>query len=174
MGQTTYTAESRGGGGGGAGRTREAELRFSTARSRSRFGAVLLIVSGVLGVFSGIAAIAEDSVFVSGTRGTYFFGFELTGWGWFHLLLGLAALGWGALILGLALVSADFNPVDDAPWTLIGGVVLAAFSLLVNFFFLPYAPVWGIIMIAVAVLAIWGLTAQQRTAAETEDLSGVT
>lgn len=38
------------------------------------------------------------------------------------------------------------------------GVALAVLSALANFLWLPYYPLWGIIIIALDVLVIWGLT----------------
>ena len=42
------------------------------------------------------------------------------------------------------------------------GVIIAGFSMIWNFAWLPYYPVWSIILIAVAMSIIWALTAHGR------------
>jgi len=42
------------------------------------------------------------------------------------------------------------------------GVALAALNAIANFLWLPYYPVWSIIMIALDVAVIWALTAHGR------------
>ena len=42
------------------------------------------------------------------------------------------------------------------------GVIMAFISALAGFAWLPYAPVWGVIFIAIAVSVIWALTVHGR------------
>ena len=42
------------------------------------------------------------------------------------------------------------------------GIAVAALSAVLNFMWLPYYPVWSILIIAVDVLVIWALTAHGR------------
>ncbi|MGW3648968.1 DUF7144 family membrane protein, partial [Streptomyces sp. NPDC000878] len=51
------------------------------------FAGVLMIFGGLMTLFAGIAAIANDDVFV--TTRNYVFEFDLTSWGWIHLILGV-------------------------------------------------------------------------------------
>ncbi|MEU3460723.1 hypothetical protein ABZ721_12295 [Streptomyces sp. NPDC006733] len=117
------------------------------------FAGILLLVDGVLGVLKGIVGIAKDDVY--SRLGDYVFKFDLTTWGWIHLVLGvlLAVVGWGIL--------------SGAGWARGAGVALAAFSIVVNFVWLPYIPVWAIISIAIDVFVIWALCADRsdRTSA---------
>ena len=53
------------------------------------FAAALLVVGGVWHVFAGIAALVHDEVDVSIPE--YLYSFDLTGWGWIQLLLGVLA-----------------------------------------------------------------------------------
>ncbi|MFI5943724.1 hypothetical protein ACIBCB_26210 [Streptomyces uncialis] len=109
------------------------------------FAGVLLLCNGVLAILQGISAIAQDDVYES--VGSYVYDINLTGWGW--LLLGLGVLaavtGWGLL--------------SNADWARIAGIVLASLSLVAQFLFLPYQPVWAVIMIAIDVFVIWALVA---------------
>ena len=42
------------------------------------------------------------------------------------------------------------------------GVILAVISALLGFAWLPWYPVWGVVIIAIAVSVIWALTAHGR------------
>jgi hypothetical protein len=42
------------------------------------------------------------------------------------------------------------------------GIVLASLSALVNFAFIPYYPVWSIMIIALDVVVIWALASYRR------------
>ncbi|ROR44611.1 DUF4407 domain-containing protein [Kitasatospora cineracea] len=107
------------------------------------FAGVVMLVNGILEVFHGIMAIAEDDVFVSTPR--YVFRFDLTGWGWIHLVI-------GALV---ALVG--FFVIQGAAWARIAGIFLASLSLIGSFLALPYYPLWALVIIALDVFVIWAL-----------------
>ena len=42
------------------------------------------------------------------------------------------------------------------------GVIIAGLAAIVNFAWLPYHPVWSIIVIAISIAIIWALTAHGR------------
>ncbi|ATW48605.1 DUF7144 family membrane protein [Streptomyces peucetius] len=116
------------------------------------FAGVLLLMEGILGILAGIAAIAEDDVYTQ--VGDYVFEFNLTAWGWIHLILGvlLAVTGWGIL--------------QGAAWARGLGVGLAALSVVLQFMWLPYQPIWAVVSIAIGVFVIWALcTDRGRTSA---------
>ncbi|MFD3546515.1 hypothetical protein ACFWUW_13030 [Streptomyces sp. NPDC058655] len=121
------------------------------AAGGTMFAAVLLLVDGVLSVIKGIAGIAKDDVY---TRlGDYTFKFDVTGWGWIHLILGIVLI-----IVGAGLFKG-------ALWARTMGVVLAGISVILNFMWLPYTPLWAIISIAIGLFVIWALcTDGSRTA----------
>ncbi|WP_077798950.1 hypothetical protein [Streptomyces sp. JHA26] len=104
---------------------------------------VLMLLEGLFGVFSGIAAIAKDDVYA--TVGDYVFKFNLTSWGWIHLILGALVIitGWGVL--------------TGAAWARGLGVGLTALFVILQFLWLPYTPLWAIISIGVGVFVIWAL-----------------
>jgi hypothetical protein len=107
------------------------------------FAGMLLGVSGAVTVLQGIAAIAGDDVY--GRIGSYVFEFSLTGWGVFHLVIGVLLLCTGVGLLG------------GREWARTAGLVLAVLSLVEQFVFLPYAPVWAVLLIALDVFVIWAL-----------------
>ncbi|MEV6172519.1 hypothetical protein AB0L99_30450 [Streptomyces sp. NPDC051954] len=107
------------------------------------FAAVMLMIGGILDVLRGIAAIAEDDVFV--TTQNYVFEFDLTSWGWIHLALGAVAV---VVSMGL---------FQMATWARVSGVAIAALLIIANFLSLPYYPVWSVVMIAISGFIIWAL-----------------
>ena len=115
------------------------------AAGTSIVAAVVLVTVGVLQFFQGIAAIAEDDVFVVGVE--YVYKFDLTTWGWIHLILGVVVV-----LVGLAMFTG-------ATWARICGIILLALSIVANFLWIPYYPWWSVTLIALAILAIWALAA---------------
>ena len=114
------------------------------------FAGVLMIVAGLWGVLAGFAAILNDQVYV--TTAEYVYAFDITGWGWIHL------------ILGVLVALAGIGVVQGQTWAAVVGITLASLSLLVNFAFIPYYPVWSILIIALDVLVIWALATYRREA----------
>jgi hypothetical protein len=115
------------------------------------FAGVLMLVHGILIVFQGIAAIAEDEVYAR--IGDYVYKINLTGWGWILLILGVVAVATGVGLL------------KGAGWARVVGIVLASLSMILQFLFLPYAPIWSIILIAIDVFVIWALAEYRPTRA---------
>ncbi|MEU1349129.1 hypothetical protein ACFYPA_21840 [Streptomyces sp. NPDC005775] len=109
------------------------------------FAAVLMIFGGAMAILQGISAIAKDDVFV--TTRNYVFQFNLTGWGWIHLILGIVIV-----LAGCALFTGAF-------WARAVGVVLAGLGALANFAWLPHYPLWSIVLIALDIFIIWALCA---------------
>ncbi|MER5494200.1 hypothetical protein [Streptomyces sp. NPDC002490] len=137
-----------GAGGGGPASHRKAsggghDGRAGWVTGGTVFAGVLMLVSGVLAVLNGIAAIAEDDVYAS--VNDYVFEFDLTTWGWIHLVLGVlvALVGYGIL--------------KGADWARAVGVGLAALSVVLNFVWLPYQPLWALVAIAIGLFVIWAL-----------------
>ena len=104
-----------------------------------------LIVIGFVDLLRGIMGIAADDVFV--TTPNYVFKFDLTSWGWIHLVLGAMAMAAGAGLF------------RAARWARVFGVVIAALLVIANFLSLPYYPLWSIVAIAFCAFVIWGLCA---------------
>jgi hypothetical protein len=117
--------------------------RLAWATGLTAFAAVLLAIAGVLDIFRGIMGIAQDDVFV--TTRAYVFRFDLTGWGWAHLVLGVLAV-----VISIGLFRA-------ATWARVAGVTIAGLVILANFLSLPYYPGWSVVMIAFSGFIIWAL-----------------
>ncbi|MFE3034260.1 hypothetical protein ACFXKY_21800 [Streptomyces canus] len=117
------------------------------ATGLTAFGAVMLFLVGLLDIFRGIMAIAEDDVFL--TTRNYAFQFDLTGWGWVHLALGAVAV----------IVSAGL--LRTSTWARVVGVAIGALVIIANFLSLPYYPVWSLVMITMSAFIIWALCVVQ-------------
>jgi hypothetical protein len=108
------------------------------------FAASVLGLVGIFQIISGLSAIIDDEFFVV-TR-NYTFDIDTSVWGWIHLLLGALML---LTCVGL---------IRGKMWAAMTALFLAVLSAVANFFFIPYYPVWAIVLIALDVWIIWSLT----------------
>ncbi len=129
-----------------------AGTRSGVAVAVNYFAGILMMVAGAFDVLEGLAAIVRKHYYVVGTN--YIYKFNVTTWGWIHLLLGIG--------LGVA----GFFVLRGALWARIVGIVGAALVGIANFMWLPYQPVWSVVIITVCVLIIWALTMHGRERAE--------
>lgn len=107
------------------------------------FAATMLVMVGVFQFFEGLAAIINDEFYVA--LPNYAYELDVSGWGWIHLIIGvLVALTGFFLFSGSAVA---------------GGVAigLAGLAAISNFFFIPYYPIWSLLIIAMAVFVIWAI-----------------
>ncbi|WP_030844252.1 MULTISPECIES: DUF7144 family membrane protein [unclassified Streptomyces] len=111
---------------------------------RTVMAAVLMIFGGAMAFFEGLAAVASDDLFVV-TR-HYLFEFSLTGWGWVHIVLGVALVAAGCAVL-----------FSGALWARYFGIAVAGLGAFANFLWLPYYPLWALVLIAVNILVVWAL-----------------
>jgi hypothetical protein len=119
------------------------------------FAAFMLFMAGTLQFLAGLAAILNDEYFVIGSE--YAFKFDITTWGWIHMLVGIVVFCCGLGVLKGHILGRTV------------GVLAACGSLIANFMWLPYQPVWSTIVIAICVAVIWALTAHGRDVAALDD-----
>src|SRR5215510_6805994 len=108
------------------------------------FAAMLLGISGVFNVIDGIAALARSSVFVANAK--YVFG-DLRTWGWV------------VLILGAVQVLAAFGVLAGNQIARWFGVAAIGLNAIAQMFLIGSYPFWSLMIIAVDVVALWGLCA---------------
>jgi hypothetical protein len=108
------------------------------------FAACMLTLAGTFQVLAGLVAVFNDEFFVV-TR-NYTFDLDVSAWGWLHLIIGAAVFATG---LGL---------FARKTWAGVTAIMLAMLSALANFFFIPYYPIWALVVIALDVWVIWALT----------------
>ncbi len=108
------------------------------------FAAILLAVIGCFNLIYGIAAIANSHVFVANAH--YVFG-NLRAWGWITLIIG---------VVQLLAAAGVFTGTQLARWL---GVAVLGLNAIDQMFFLPAYPFWSLTIIAMDVVALWGLCA---------------
>jgi hypothetical protein len=112
------------------------------------FAGIMLIIAGAFNVIEGLVALFQNEVYVAGRE--YVFAFDLTAWGWTHL------------IVGAVVAAAGFAVLSGQVWGRSVGVAVAVLSMLANFLFLPYYPLWSLLIIALDYFAIWALVAYKH------------
>jgi hypothetical protein len=108
------------------------------------FAATGLVMVGAFQLLQGLVAIFNDEFYVV-TR-NYTFDLDVTAWGWIHAIIGVVALVTG------------FGLYSRATWAGVVAIVIAMLSALANFFFIPYYPIWALVLIGLNVWIIWALT----------------
>ena len=125
------------------------------AMGYATFAGVVLVLGGIFQALVGIAALANSNYLV--VTQDYAFRFNVTTWGWIHLILGLVVLAAGIGIFSGSVVARTI------------GVFVAVLSAGVHFMFMPYQPIWSAIVIALDVAIIWALTAHGRDIAQSRE-----
>jgi hypothetical protein len=115
------------------------------------FAGFMLILIGMFWGLQGLAAIIEDQFYVLGEE--YAFEIDVTGWGWIHMIGGLVAVAAGCYVFTGNLAARLF------------GILIALVSAVANFFYIPYYPLWSILIIALNVIVIWALAVYSTEAA---------
>ena len=108
------------------------------------FAAVLLLVVGCFNLIDGIVAIAKSHVFAGNA---HFVIGDLRSWGWTMLILGVLQL-----LVAAGVVAGN----QAARWT---AVALIGLNAIAQMMFLPSYPFWSLMIIALDVVALWGLCA---------------
>jgi hypothetical protein len=108
------------------------------------FAGVLLLVVGFWNLIYGIAAIAQSHVFVANAH--YVFG-NLRTWGWITLII--AAL---QILAGIGVMTGN----QVARWA---GIILVGLNAINQMFFIPAYPFWSLMIIAMDIVALYGLCA---------------
>ena len=112
------------------------------------FAAAMMMIIGFWQALAGIAAIGQDKVYAATPE--YIYAFDVTGWGWIHLLLGILIVCAGvAVFLG-------------STWARVVGILLASLSMIANFLFIPHYPIWSLTIIALDAAVIWALATYRR------------
>jgi len=108
------------------------------------FAGVLLLVVGFWNLIYGISALAKSSVFVANAH--YVFG-DLRTWGWITLII--SAL---QILAGIGVMTGN----QAARWA---GIILVGLNLINQMFFIPAYPFWSLTIIAMDIVALYGLCA---------------
>ena len=112
------------------------------------FAAFMLVLIGGFHIFAGLVGLINDTFYAVTPK--YVLQFDATTWGWIHLVGGIVVL------------FAGFGVLTGAVWARTVGVLVAVISAFVSFAWLPWYPIWGVMIIAIDVAVIWALTAHGR------------
>jgi hypothetical protein len=107
------------------------------------FAGAMLVVAGIWHGLIGFAGLVHDTLFVNVDG--YLYTVDLSVWGWAHLFMGAALAAVGVAVR------------RGQPWARAAGIVMVGLSLLINFLFIPYHPVWSVLVIALGVTIIIAL-----------------
>lgn len=119
-------------------------VRNVVAGGTSVAAGALLLVTSVLTLLQGISAVVNDELLV--VTADYVYKFNTTVWGWIHIVLGVLL---AAIAIGL---------IRGTDWARVAAIVIASVSIVVMFLWLPYYPVWSLVVIALDVIVIWAVT----------------
>jgi hypothetical protein len=112
------------------------------------FAGIMMAMNGVFSAFAGLAAILEEDFYV--VLPNYLLQLDASTWGWAHL------------ILGIVVTIAGFSVLTGQTWARVVGIIVASVSAIANFAFIPYYPIWSLLIIAIDVVVIWALAAHGR------------
>lgn len=121
----------------------------------SLFAGVMLFWAGIVEFIQGFSAVLSDDLYVSAPN--YLFAFDLTTWGWVHMLIAVAAMVVGGAV------------ITGRTWGLVAGLVIAVVVAVANFLFIPQSSAWPLAAIGFSVAIIWALCqviSQNRKLAE--------
>jgi hypothetical protein len=125
-------------------RRAEAEQVSGWALGGMAFAGTVMLMVGVFQMIAGLVAIINDDFYVVARN--YVFEFDITAWGWIHLIIGIIVAG------------AGFSLFARRAYGGVMVIFIAGLSAVANFFFIPYYPVWAIVVIALDAWVIWSLT----------------
>ena len=125
-----------------------AQQRSSAAAGWTMFAGIMMMMIGFFHGLAGLSGIIQDDFYA--VLPNYVLKFDVTTWGWIHL------------IGGIVIVLAGFGVFSGAVWARTVGVILAAVSALVSFAWIPLYPIWSFVLIAIDVTVIWALTVHGR------------
>jgi hypothetical protein len=112
------------------------------------FAGVMMVLVGVFQFLNGMAAVINHELFVA--TPDHLYELDVRWWGWAHVVAGV--------VIALAGVAVFTGRL----WARVVGIVLASLSLIANFVFIPYSPVWSLLIIAIDVVVIYALAVTGR------------
>ena len=113
------------------------------------FAAIFMMIVGALNAIQGLAALFRDEAYWV-TLGGAVVTFDVTTWGWIHLIFGILLVGIGVLLM------------KGSTFARVIGIILVALNLIAQFSWTTLYPFWSLIAIAVDVLIIYALVVHGR------------
>ncbi|QYC38627.1 hypothetical protein Nocox_05000 [Nonomuraea coxensis DSM 45129] len=114
------------------------------------FGGMLMILAGLFNIITGFAAVIASRVYVATPARLLVF--DVTTWGWVHVVLGVLVL-----VTGVAVTAGQ-------TWARVVGVILVMLNALTQLTWIAVNPWWSLAVIAVDVLVMYALIVHGREA----------
>jgi hypothetical protein len=108
------------------------------------FAGVMMFILGSLDAFWGLAGILNDEIVVVGGQGALIF--DITTWGWIHLILGSVVA-----LTGIGLIAGNSA-------ARVAGIFFVALNAIAQIVWFPAAPLWAFLMILLDTVIIYQLT----------------
>lgn len=112
------------------------------------FAGIFLTMVGFFHLIEGVVELTDNNVYSTTARWAFRFG--VGSWGWIHVIFGIVVI-----VAGMSLFSG-------AVWARTIAVIAASLSILASFMWLPYYPLWAIVVIALDITVIWAVTLHGR------------
>ncbi|NRQ34630.1 hypothetical protein HII36_22730 [Nonomuraea sp. NN258] len=116
------------------------------------FAGMLMIMAGVFNLITGLYAVINDDVYVRMPTRLLFF--DISTWGWLHMLF------------GVLLLVAGFAVSVGKMWARVVAVVLVMLNAMTQLTWIAVNPWWSMAVIAVDVLVLYALIVHGREAAD--------
>lgn len=107
------------------------------------FAGVMMFILGSLDALWGLAAIVNDEIVVVGGRGALIF--DITTWGWIHLILGSVVA-----LTGLGLITGNTA-------ARVAGIFFVSLNAIAQIVWFPAAPLWAFLMIILNTVILYQL-----------------
>jgi hypothetical protein len=107
------------------------------------FAGVMMIMSGTFQFLEGLGATINGNLYQLSRA--YAFDMSINTWGWVHMIIGIVVMLAGFYVFTGNLLARMI------------GIVIALGSAIVNFVYIPYYPVWSLMIISVDIAIIWAL-----------------
>jgi hypothetical protein len=107
------------------------------------FAGIMMIMIGVFNAINGLVAIFNQNFYAR--VGSQVVVFNLTAWGWVHLLIGLLLIATGAAL------------TVGQPWARVVGIVLVAVNAIAHMLTLTTYPWWSLLVIALDMFVLYAL-----------------
>lgn len=110
------------------------------------FAASMLVLIGAMQIVQGLGAIFNPDFFVATSEKVFVF--NLTTWGWIHLVIGIVAL------------AAGIGTFSGAVWARLVALLVTVLAMLGTIAFITVFPFWSIFLLIVGSFVIYALTVQ--------------
>lgn len=107
------------------------------------FASLMMIMMGAFNAIEGLTGVFVDDFYVTTPENVLVF--DVTTWGWVHLVVGVLVAITGAVLL------------TGAAWARVLTVVFAILNAVAQLAFAAVYPVWSLIVITLCVVVIWAV-----------------